>query len=137
MARDMKSIPRRAGDIRPLPRRILALREKTISPFVSNLHASISTPELEAMFCRAGRVLDSFIPRDTVTGRGRGFAFVRFGSMREVELAMELTRGRLWGGRRTNVQLSNPGKKMESSQPVNQLQSVSPWSSQNYCSHFK
>lgn len=86
------------GDIKPLPKRILALREKTISLFVSNLLASISSPELEAMFCRAGRILDSFIPKDTARSRGRGFAFVRFGLMREAELSTELAKGRSWGG---------------------------------------
>lgn len=59
----------RFGDLKPLPRKILALRENTISLFVSNVPASISSSELEAMFCRAGRILDSFIPKDTVNGK--------------------------------------------------------------------
>ena len=75
MAGDIKSLPRRAGDIRALPRRILALREKTISLFVSNLHASFSSPELEAMFCRAGRILYSFIPQRDSNWQRQRFCF--------------------------------------------------------------
>eukprot|EP00268_Persea_americana_P010935 TRINITY_DN14497_c1_g2_i2.p1 TRINITY_DN14497_c1_g2~~TRINITY_DN14497_c1_g2_i2.p1 ORF type:complete len:156 (+),score=29.41 TRINITY_DN14497_c1_g2_i2:894-1361(+) len=108
-----------AGDLKPLPRKILVLREKTISLFVSNLPASISSPELKAMFCRAGRIFDSSIPKESASSKGRGFAFVRFGLMREAELGIELARGRSWGGRRINMQLSNQRKKVESSQLVN------------------
>lgn len=39
---------------------------------------------------------------------------------------MEQARGRSWGGRRINVQLSNPGKKMESTQPVNRFRQSPP-----------
>lgn len=89
-----------ATEVKPLPRRIISLREKYVSLFVSNLHEAIFSTELEAMFYTAGKIVDSFIPKDRSTSRGRGFAFVRFGSMREVELAIEMARGRLWEGRK-------------------------------------
>ena len=73
----------RVHEFKPLPRRIIWLIEKSVSLFVSNLDEAISSTELEAMFYRAGKIVDSFIPKDKYIGRGRGFAFVRFGSMRE------------------------------------------------------
>ena len=103
------------GDLKPFPREILVLGEKTITLFVSNLPSSISSPELGAMFCRASRILDSFIPKEFVSSKGRGFAFVRFGTMREAERAIELANGRSWRGRRINVQLANQRRKAESS----------------------
>ena len=73
-----------AGEVKPIPRRIITLKEKSVFLFVSNLHEAISSTELEAMFFRAGKIVDSFIPKDRATGKGRGFALVRFWSMREL-----------------------------------------------------
>lgn len=50
--------------------------------------------ELEAMFCRAGKILDSFIPIDKKSGIKSGFGFVRFESLQEAEMAVEQARGR-------------------------------------------
>ena len=98
-----------AAKVKPLPRRIISLREKSVSLFISNLHEAISSTELEAMFYGAGKIVDSFIPNDRSTSRGRGFALVRFGWMREAELAIEMARGRSWGGRKVNVHISYLG----------------------------
>ena len=57
------------------------------------------------MFCRGGKILDSFIPIDKNSGKKRGFAFVRFGSIQEAEKAVELARGRSWGGRKFHTNL--------------------------------
>lgn len=62
------------GQVKPLPRRIVALRERPVSRFVSNHHEAISSTEQEAMFSRAGKIVDTFIPKDRSTGKGRGFA---------------------------------------------------------------
>jgi RNA recognition motif-containing protein len=43
---------------------------------------------------------------DKISGKKRGFAFVRFCSFQEAKKAMEIARGRSWGGRRIHVQLS-------------------------------
>lgn len=75
---------------RTLPRKILELRENSFSIFVSNLPEEISKVELEAMFCRAGKILDSFLPIDKSSGKKRGFGFIRFGSFKEAEKGMEL-----------------------------------------------
>lgn len=87
-----------------LPRHILLLGENTFSLFVSNIPEDSAKPELEAIFWRAGKIRDSFIPIDKISGKTRGFAFVRFGSLKEAENAVELAHGRLWRGRKIQVQ---------------------------------
>lgn len=47
-----------------------------------------------------------FIPIDKISGKTRGFAFVRFGSLKEAENAVELAHGRLWRGRKIQVQMA-------------------------------
>lgn len=53
----------------PLPTRILRLRENAVSLFVSNIPEDLAKPELEAMFWRAGEILDSSIPVDKINGK--------------------------------------------------------------------
>lgn len=67
--------------------------------YVSNLPEEISKVELEAMFCRLGRIVDSFIPVDWTTRRKRGFGFVRFKFEKEASNALNIVTGRSWGGR--------------------------------------
>ena len=55
---------------------------------------------MEAMFCRAGRIVDVFIPVDKRNNKKRGFSFVRFQTFREAEKAVELAEERSWGGRK-------------------------------------
>lgn len=74
----------------PLPRRIVLLRERSISLFVANIHDDMSKAEIEAMFCRASKILDCFIPIDKQSGKRSGFAFVRFGSIQEAKLLIWL-----------------------------------------------
>ncbi|XXG89344.1 hypothetical protein AAC387_Pa12g1364 [Persea americana] len=83
-----------------LPKDIISLRNYSISLFVSNLKPTISKVELEAMFCRSGRIVDSFILTkksieeddvsvvfEGVPGRGsynmRGMLFASSGSVDE------------------------------------------------------
>lgn len=81
----------------PLPRQILHLRENAFSLFVTNISEDMSKTELEAMFWSAGKILDAFIPIDKLSGKKRGFTFVRFGTLKEAENAVQLARGRSWG----------------------------------------
>ena len=53
----------------PLPTRILRLREDAVSLFVPNIPEDLANPELEAMFWRAGKILDSSIPIDKISGK--------------------------------------------------------------------
>ena len=78
------------------------------SLFVSNLPTAISKTELEAMFCRAGKVVNSFIPVERATGKQRGFGFVEFRSEREAKLGIEIVSGRSWVGQRIQADFAHP-----------------------------
>lgn len=92
---------RHAGDHPrpPLPAHLLHLRKKSFSVFVSNLSLQISKLELEAMFCRVGRIVDSFIPVEKSSGNKRGFAFKHFGTKEGANRAVAEGNGRSWGGK--------------------------------------
>ena len=79
----------------PLPLQIRRIRDESFSVFVSNLPQQISKTELEAMFWRAGRIIDVFTPVDQRCQSNRGFAFVRFVTLREAEKAVEMAEGRI------------------------------------------
>ena len=83
----------------PLPQQIRKFREKSFSICISNLSQQISKNELEAMLWRAGRIVDVFIHIDKRSNSRRGFAFVRFQTLKEAEKAIEPAEGRFWGGR--------------------------------------
>lgn len=97
----------------PLPWRLHWLREETFSVFVSKSPQHISKTEVEAMFCRAGRVVDVFIPVDQSSRNNRGFAFVRFATKKDAENAVELALGRSWGGRKFHANLTQFQKKKQ------------------------
>ena len=90
----------------PLPAQIRKIREESFSIFISNLPQQISKAELEAIFWRAGKILDVFIPKEKRNSNHRGFAFVRFATLREEEKAVELAEGRSWGGRKIQANLA-------------------------------
>lgn len=77
-----------SGEVSALPKGILSIMKRSISLFMSNLKPRILEVELEAMFCRAGQIMDSFIPVNKSTRQGRGFAFVRFESSEEANRAV-------------------------------------------------
>ncbi|XXG49566.1 hypothetical protein AAC387_Pa02g3720 [Persea americana] len=80
--------------------------EKTLSISISNISEQMTKVELQAMFCRAAKILDSFIPIKKRGGRKGGFAFVRFGSFQEAERAVDMARGRSLRGVKIQVQMS-------------------------------
>lgn len=88
-----------------LPAHLVSLRRKSFTVYVSNLSLRISKTELEAMFFRSGRIVDSFLPVDRVSGLKRGFAFVRFRSTEEADRAVVEGYGRSWGGKENPSQL--------------------------------
>lgn len=92
----------------PLPAKVLALRKRSFTVFVSNLSPRILKSELEAMFCRSYRIVDSFLLADKSLGQKRGFAFVRFGSREKAARAVEDGNDRSWGGRKIQVNLAKP-----------------------------
>lgn len=57
------------------------------------------------MFCRAGQIVDIFIPVEQGGNKSTGFAFVRFATNRKA-LAIDLAVGRSWGGRKIQVNMA-------------------------------
>ena len=90
------------------PDRISAICNESFSLFVSNLPETTTSVELEAMFCRAGRIVDSFIPINRITSKKRGFGFIRFKSEIEALKAIDLRNGSKWGGKKITVNLARP-----------------------------
>lgn len=92
----------------PLPQKVRRLREESFSVFVFELPQQITKTDLGAMFYRAGKIIDSFLPVDQ-EGRKWGFAFVRFATCWEAEKAVNLAVGRSQGGRKLQVNLARFG----------------------------
>lgn len=89
-----------------LPLHLRRLRERTFSVYASSLPKNISKAEPEVLFFRSGRIVDIFIPVEEESREGRGFAFVCFDTKREVEKAVDPVDGRLWGGRKIQVNMA-------------------------------
>lgn len=92
----------------PLLAHLILTRKRSFSVFLSNLRPLISKAEIEAMFCRSGRIVDSFLSMDKVLGQKRGFAFVRFGTKEEANGDVAEGNGRSWRDKRIQVNLSKP-----------------------------
>lgn len=75
---------------------------------VSNLPLDMSRVELEAMVWTAGRIIDSFMPIVQRIGKKKGFGFVRFKIEKEALCAIDLARGRSWGGRKISASFARP-----------------------------
>jgi RNA recognition motif-containing protein len=56
--------------------------------YVGNLPYTVTSKDLEQLFSSCGEVINVHIPIDRDTGRPRGFAFVEFTDMDEVEEAI-------------------------------------------------
>lgn len=50
--------------------------------FVTNLAPSVTTKVLFDVFREAGPVFDVFLPKERITGKGRGFGFVGLSASR-------------------------------------------------------
>lgn len=88
-----------------MSKEFLRIRETSFTVFVSNLPTKISGTEVKAMFYWAGRIVDVFFPRVWSTGDTRGFAFVRFATYGVPEIAIEMAKGKSWGGRRIQMNM--------------------------------
>lgn len=129
-----KGIPHISEQVRkrwkqgPLRAKILALRRNSFSLFVSNLPAEISKTEVEAMFHRAGRISDVFIPYDQTAGKNRGFGFVTFKTEIAALHAIELVSGRSWGERKITATLARQ-RELKRKSPANFLhrEARNPW----------
>lgn len=56
------------------------------------------------VFKEGGPIFDVFLPRDKLSGAGRGFGFVQFKTEWDANCAIQRLNGRLVGGRHIGVQ---------------------------------
>lgn len=72
--------------------------------FVAGLPDSVTEEVLRGLFTESGsNVVELTLPRDRMTGRPRGFAFVRLGSNEEADRARSVLDGRILDGRSISV----------------------------------
>lgn len=72
--------------------------------FVAGLPDSVNEEDLRGLFSESGaQVLELTVPRDRMTGRARGFAFVRLGSQEDADRARQVLDGRIVDGRSISV----------------------------------
>jgi cold-inducible RNA-binding protein len=76
--------------------------------FVGNLSFDITEAALEELFAQHGEVVSVAIPRDSDTGRQRGFGFVEMGSQAAAEAAIRALNGTNVSGRDIAVSISQP-----------------------------
>ncbi len=72
--------------------------------FVAGLPDSVTEEVLRGLFIESGaQVIELTVPRDRMSGRPRGFAFVRLGSEEETDRARQVLDGRIVDGRSISV----------------------------------
>jgi RNA recognition motif-containing protein len=76
--------------------------------FIGNLPYSITSDSLKAVFEKAGKVVDSNIVMDKMTGRSRGFGFVEMSSDDEAKKAIAELNGTEVDGRKIFVSEARP-----------------------------
>lgn len=73
--------------------------------YVGNLSYSLDESALRAAFAEFGEITDLAFPKDRVTGRPRGFAFITFTDGSSAEAALKLD-GQEVGGRKIVVKFA-------------------------------
>jgi RNA recognition motif-containing protein len=72
--------------------------------FVAGLPDSVTEEVLRGLFIESGaQVIELTVPRDRMSGRPRGFAFVRLGSEEDADRARQVLDGRIVDGRSISV----------------------------------
>jgi heterogeneous nuclear ribonucleoprotein A1/A3 len=73
--------------------------------YVGNLSYSLDEASLRQSFAEFGEITDIAFPKDRVTGRPRGFAFITFADAKSAEGALKLD-GQEIGGRKVVVKFA-------------------------------
>ncbi|RWR93682.1 type I inositol polyphosphate 5-phosphatase 2 isoform X1 [Cinnamomum micranthum f. kanehirae] len=97
-------------------RRLEFIRKTTYTVEVSNLPENAIKMEFKAIFWRAGKILDTFLPKDHRTGSCTGIGFLRFGKLFEAHAAIDMCKGRIWRGKLLNATLSSVPESTDSNQ---------------------
>ncbi len=82
--------------------------------YVGNLSYSLDEAALRQSFVEFGEITDVAFPKDRVTGRPRGFAFITFADAKSAESALKLD-GQEIGGRKVVVKFALERKATGSS----------------------
>jgi len=69
--------------------------------------------EVWDFFRKCGRIGDVYLPREPGTGKGRGFAFVRFYERKDAEMAVQDMDGKEFQGSRLRVNFAQVGRNTE------------------------
>jgi RNA recognition motif-containing protein len=89
-----------------------ASAEKKFTAFVGNLPYTSSVMEIRELFGQYGEVVYVNLPRDKVSGRAKGFAFVDMASKDDLDKAIEALNGMEMGGRAIRVAASVPKEEL-------------------------
>src|ERR1700745_4514534 len=76
--------------------------------YVGNLAFQTTSEELQSLFAQAGTVESASVVEDRMTGRSRGFAFVKMSTADEANAAIEQFNGKEVGGRALKVNEAKP-----------------------------
>lgn len=76
--------------------------------FVGNLSYSVTSDQLRDLFSQAGKVVESAVVNDKVSGRSRGFGFVEMESEEEAKKAIDQLNGTEVDSRKIFVSEAKP-----------------------------
>lgn len=79
--------------------------------FVGNIAFDVSEADLKEFFENYGEIEQCKLITDRVTGKSRGFGFVKYTSAASAEEAVKEAHGQQFKGRPVNVKLSEPREK--------------------------
>lgn len=79
--------------------------------FVGNVAFDVSEADLKDFFENYGEIEQCKLITDRVTGKSRGFGFVKYTSAASAENAVKEAHGQSFKGRPLNVKLSEPREK--------------------------
>eukprot|EP00080_Pristionchus_pacificus_P013702 PDM73722.1 RNA binding protein [Pristionchus pacificus] len=83
---------------------VTASRAPSSRVYIGRIHPATTQEELEALFARAGTVVNVHIPFDKATGRPRGYAFCQYENEQDAREAIEMFNGY---GRQLRVAMAN------------------------------
>ena len=78
-------------------------RRNEVSVYVNNLSAKLDKFGLKGIFCKAGRVMDSYIPVGRKMGASPRYGFVRFGRSYAATRSIQLFNNKIIRGSKISV----------------------------------
>ena len=81
--------------------------------FVGNLPYEVTSEELGQFFSQFGSILEAVVITDRVSGRSKGYGFVRFTEENSADEAATKVNGKVYKGRPLVVNKALPSKNQE------------------------